>query len=98
MEQVWVKKPMLDFAVVGISSSSCTLLLAKASTSPTEKRKPKKKERKAVNMTVLAGKGVRVGGHFNDSKKDGFLHFFLFYVLEPIFSLTRYVLIHLHDM
>jgi hypothetical protein len=32
----------LIFSVVGISSSSCTLLLAKASTCPTEKRKPKK--------------------------------------------------------
>jgi hypothetical protein len=46
---------MLDFVVVGTSSSSCTLLLAKASTCPTEKRKPKKKESKAANMTVLAG-------------------------------------------
>jgi hypothetical protein len=46
---------MLDFAVVGISSSSCTLLLAKTSTCPTEKGKPKKEESKAATMTVLAG-------------------------------------------
>jgi hypothetical protein len=56
MKQVWVKKTMLVFAVVGIGSSPCcTLLLVKASNCPTEKRKPKKEERKAGDMTALKG-------------------------------------------
>ncbi len=47
---------MLVFAVVGIGSSPCcTLLLVKASNCPTEKRKPKKEERKAGDMTALKG-------------------------------------------